>query len=39
VRAASPKGIGALRASANATAAASLALKFTGGRVWAGSMV
>jgi hypothetical protein len=39
VRAASSKGMGPPRAMASAIAAASLAVKFNGGRVWPGSMV
>jgi ApbE superfamily uncharacterized protein (UPF0280 family) len=39
VRAASSKGMGPLRAIASAIAAASLGVKFNGGRVWPGSMV
>jgi len=39
VRAAPSNGIGPLRAIASAIAAASLAVKFNGGRVWPGSIV
>jgi hypothetical protein len=39
VRAAPSKGMGSLRAIANAIAAASLGVKFNGGRVWPGSTV